>query len=404
MGWKKRWKRRFRRIFRAPRRIVKQTVRSAKSIGDLHKKIVKEAERTGKIPNKLVAEAKRIGKLPQKLLEEAERVARVPDKVLKETVRISKLPEKALKEAIRTTKLPERVWAEVRRTQRIPDKVMQEAIRITRIPGRVWKEGKRLVTRVPQSVIDEFKRTSERIKNEAIREALWLAENDPLAKITNRQKTTGLSLGPEEDQEIIDMQAKIDALKAEIEALAGLEGVITLPASELETYEEEEEPEEFEMIDPEEDDDWDDWEEEEVAYIDEDMFFYDKRPKYAITFKTANRPRLYGMVNMDTRPYQITINKNANPLRQEVSVIHEMLHVILDLYKIPMPHDTLHALAIHIQSKINPLARDREDVETGLRRFVKLYRVRLKEYQLQNLVGAMCSEILPTIRKIFPKR
>lgn len=69
------------------------------------------------------------------------------------------------------------------------------------------------------------------------------------------------------------------------------------------------------------------------------------------------RDGLFGMVNLKTSPFQIQLNGKVVPMRKQISLIHEMLHVWTKLFKIPMSHPNLHRLAVGIHSDLLPVLK-----------------------------------------------
>jgi hypothetical protein len=62
----------------------------------------------------------------------------------------------------------------------------------------------------------------------------------------------------------------------------------------------------------------------------------------------------YGMVDTGKRPFQVTINRNVDLPRAQVSFAHEMLHVMNDLHKLGLPHDQLHNAAVMLVGEVLP--------------------------------------------------
>lgn len=62
----------------------------------------------------------------------------------------------------------------------------------------------------------------------------------------------------------------------------------------------------------------------------------------------------YGMVNTGAKPFQVTINRNVDLPRAQVSFAHEMLHVINDLNKLELPHSQLHNAAVMLVGEVLP--------------------------------------------------
>lgn len=310
--------------------------------------------------------------------------------------RITRLPKQIVREtkrAVRTVKkLPRSSVKAVKRLERLPKQVLKEAERLKNIPGRVEKVIKASYTTFPQQVIDELrrgtKRTGKSIKR-AGKESLKALSMMGMLGPPPPQLPEGEDYDPNEERIITE---RIKKLREEIESGRRLQSTngrpIPLAIDETEI--------EYEY----EEDDIDDIDDYEYEYEDDNLWDYHDH-KYHIEFRRSKHPRLYGMVDMSSAPYKIKINKDATNMRQQIATVHEVLHVVTDMYKISMPHDTLHALAIHIRSKILPYARTRKDVESGIRQFTRLYHVHFKEHQIQNLTGAVILEIFPIIKKLF---
>jgi hypothetical protein len=78
--------------------------------------------------------------------------------------------------------------------------------------------------------------------------------------------------------------------------------------------------------------------------------------RVADVFEAPMRKGLYGVTRMDTFPFKIVINSRMVKPRQQVSLIHEMLHVWAKLHKMEdLPHDKLHDLAVFIRTEIVPV-------------------------------------------------
>jgi len=62
----------------------------------------------------------------------------------------------------------------------------------------------------------------------------------------------------------------------------------------------------------------------------------------------------FGMVDTGKRPFAVTINRNVELPRAQVSFAHEMLHVMNDLHKLGLPHDQLHNAAVMLVGEVLP--------------------------------------------------
>jgi hypothetical protein len=62
----------------------------------------------------------------------------------------------------------------------------------------------------------------------------------------------------------------------------------------------------------------------------------------------------YGMVDTGRRPFKVTINRNVELPRAQVSFAHEMLHTMDDLLKLGLPHSQLHNAAVLLVSEVLP--------------------------------------------------
>jgi hypothetical protein len=62
----------------------------------------------------------------------------------------------------------------------------------------------------------------------------------------------------------------------------------------------------------------------------------------------------FGFVDLDTRPFQITLNSRMAYPRLQMSFVHEMLHVLMEMHKVDLPHETLHELALLIVNDLMP--------------------------------------------------
>jgi hypothetical protein len=65
-------------------------------------------------------------------------------------------------------------------------------------------------------------------------------------------------------------------------------------------------------------------------------------------------PGDFGAVDLDTVPYEITLNADGSPGRIRVSLVHEILHVLDEQYKLGLSHDGLHVLACAIERDVLP--------------------------------------------------
>jgi hypothetical protein len=62
----------------------------------------------------------------------------------------------------------------------------------------------------------------------------------------------------------------------------------------------------------------------------------------------------FGEVNVAEFPFQIVLNSNVVNSRREASFVHEALHAITELYKLPLNHEALHTLAVAITTEVIP--------------------------------------------------
>jgi len=65
-------------------------------------------------------------------------------------------------------------------------------------------------------------------------------------------------------------------------------------------------------------------------------------------------PGVFGETQLDTRPFVITLNPNVVKSRAEVSLAHELVHVLSELYKLDLTHEQIHDVAPFIVSEIVP--------------------------------------------------
>jgi hypothetical protein len=61
-----------------------------------------------------------------------------------------------------------------------------------------------------------------------------------------------------------------------------------------------------------------------------------------------------GLTFLNKRPFRIVLNSRIAPGRLEVSLVHEMLHVYTNVYKINLPHEQLHTLSVFMLTDIMP--------------------------------------------------
>jgi hypothetical protein len=62
----------------------------------------------------------------------------------------------------------------------------------------------------------------------------------------------------------------------------------------------------------------------------------------------------FGQVDLSTQPFQITLNSRMAYPRVRMSMVHEMLHVLLEMHKINLPHSMLHEVAVLIVNDVLP--------------------------------------------------
>jgi hypothetical protein len=62
----------------------------------------------------------------------------------------------------------------------------------------------------------------------------------------------------------------------------------------------------------------------------------------------------FGYVDLNTRPFEITLNSGMAYPRIQMSFVHEVLHVLMEMHKINLPHETLHELALMITNDLMP--------------------------------------------------
>lgn len=72
---------------------------------------------------------------------------------------------------------------------------------------------------------------------------------------------------------------------------------------------------------------------------------------------------LNGYVKLDAVPFRITVSNTIVPMRQDLALVHELLHVGTHFLKLKVPHDHLHQLAVFVLTQIAPaLAEFRKQV------------------------------------------
>lgn len=81
-----------------------------------------------------------------------------------------------------------------------------------------------------------------------------------------------------------------------------------------------------------------------------------------LRYNRGLRNGLFGFVNLSTSPFRIEINNRVIPSRQLVALIHEMLHVWVKMYKIPVTHVNLHRIAVGIQNDLLPVLRQLKEI------------------------------------------
>jgi hypothetical protein len=64
-----------------------------------------------------------------------------------------------------------------------------------------------------------------------------------------------------------------------------------------------------------------------------------------------------GITYFKPRPFLIVLNRNISPGRMEISLVHELLHVYTEVYKINLSHEQLHTLAVFIDTDIIPAVK-----------------------------------------------
>lgn len=81
--------------------------------------------------------------------------------------------------------------------------------------------------------------------------------------------------------------------------------------------------------------------------------------KVANVFVSPMRKGRYGQTRLDVFPFRVVLNGEIQAPRQQISLVHEMLHVWAELHKLPefhtKYHDKLHDLAVFIYQEIVPV-------------------------------------------------
>jgi hypothetical protein len=62
----------------------------------------------------------------------------------------------------------------------------------------------------------------------------------------------------------------------------------------------------------------------------------------------------YGMVRTGKRPFEVSINRNVELPRAQVSFAHEMMHVLDDLLKLNISHEQIHHIAVMLVGEVLP--------------------------------------------------
>lgn len=62
----------------------------------------------------------------------------------------------------------------------------------------------------------------------------------------------------------------------------------------------------------------------------------------------------YGQVLLTNRPFKIQINNRASKGRSEVSLMHEIVHVMDQLYKLNLTHERVHDIATFMVNEAVP--------------------------------------------------
>jgi len=62
----------------------------------------------------------------------------------------------------------------------------------------------------------------------------------------------------------------------------------------------------------------------------------------------------FGQVDLSRKPYVITLNARMTYPRVQLSLVHEMLHVLDEMHKLNLPHDAIHELAIMLVDDVLP--------------------------------------------------
>jgi hypothetical protein len=73
----------------------------------------------------------------------------------------------------------------------------------------------------------------------------------------------------------------------------------------------------------------------------------------------------FGEIDVGDFPFQVTLNSEIKPSRREASLVHETLHALTELHKIPMEHSQLHTLAVGLTTEILPAVLALRRAETA---------------------------------------
>ena len=65
--------------------------------------------------------------------------------------------------------------------------------------------------------------------------------------------------------------------------------------------------------------------------------------------------RIHGLIDLNSFPFKIAVNAGSLPARQRVTLVHEILHAIDHMYKLKLPHASLHVLSVQFMAEILPI-------------------------------------------------
>jgi len=137
--------------------------------------------------------------------------------------------------------------------------------------------------------------------------------------------------------------------------------------------------------------------------------FLDVRSQNIELFEAPMKSSLFGVVRLDRFPFRILLNSKLTSPRQEVALVHEMLHIFVKLYKIePLagegyPHLETHNLSCFVHEVLLPALRKGiltfARTQELLAEWLNGHGIMLMKGQLYDLTRFVRCNIFPVFQK-----